>query len=73
MKTEQVKEGNEVIAETKYNLLPCPFCGSSPEWINEAIADSHYYIKCPNCHIIMKEDRRDKVIGMWNNRIGTTL
>ena len=49
-------------------LLPCPFCGTQPEWINEALADSHYYIRCPFCHIAMKEDRRDKVIGMWNNR-----
>lgn len=51
------------------NLLPCPFCGTQPEWINEAIADDHFYIRCPNCHIVMKEDRRDKVIGMWNTRV----
>lgn len=50
------------------NLLPCPFCGSQPEWINEALADSHYYIRCPHCHIVMKEDRRDKAIGIWNYR-----
>jgi Lar family restriction alleviation protein len=49
-------------------LLDCPFCGSRPIWINETIPDGHYYIKCPHCHIIMKEDRRDKVIGMWNRR-----
>lgn len=54
--------------EQSSKLMPCPFCASSPEWINEAIPDSHYYIRCPNCHIVMKEDRRDKVIGMWNNR-----
>lgn len=53
---------------TTENLLPCPFCGTQPEWINEAIPDAHYYIRCPNCHITMKEDRRDKVIGFWNNR-----
>lgn len=49
-------------------LLPCPFCGSEPMWINETLADSHYYIKCPTCQIIMKADRRDKAIGLWNTR-----
>lgn len=52
----------------KDNLLPCPFCSSQPEWINEAKADSHWYIRCPHCRIVMKADRRDKVIGMWNTR-----
>jgi hypothetical protein len=51
-------------------LLPCPFCGTEPEWINEAVPDGHYYIRCPHCHIVMKEDRRDKVVGMWNTRKG---
>lgn len=63
---EAPENGQQPIGQ--YNLLPCPFCGSQPEWINEVLADSHFYIKCQNCHIIMKEDRRDKVIGMWNNR-----
>lgn len=49
-------------------LLPCPFCGSEPIWVNEAIADSHYYIKCPNCKFVIVQDRRDKVIGFWNSR-----
>jgi Lar family restriction alleviation protein len=53
---------------TTENLLPCPFCGTQPEWINEALSDSHYYIKCPHCQFVMKQDRRDKVIGFWNNR-----
>jgi Lar family restriction alleviation protein len=54
----------EITAE----LIPCPFCGSDPEWINEALADSHFYIRCSHCRFVMKEDRRDKVIGMWNTR-----
>ena len=53
---------------TQTELQPCPFCSSEPEWINETLSDSHFYIKCPHCHIVMKEDRRDKVIGMWNTR-----
>lgn len=52
------------------NLLPCPFCGEQPEWINQIIHDSHFYIRCPNgeCHITIKADRRDKAIGFWNRR-----
>lgn len=49
-------------------LQPCPFCGFDPEWIKEALSDGHYYIRCPHCRFVMREDRRDKVIGMWNRR-----
>lgn len=58
---------------TAVDLLPCPFCGAQPEWVNEALADSHYYIRCPHCQFIMKQDRRDKVIGFWNNRAQTSI
>lgn len=55
--------------EEAKELSPCPLCGSDPEWINQALADSHFYIKCPHCHIVVKEDRRDKAIGIWNRRV----
>jgi Zn-finger protein len=55
-----------------HSLLPCPFCESQPEWINKATSDGHFYIRCPHCHIVMKEDRRDKVKGMWNRRAELT-
>ena len=48
--------------------LPCPFCGETPHWANEAMSDSHYYIRCITCQVIIKADRRDKVIGLWNTR-----
>lgn len=62
------REFRKVRDKEESNLLPCPFCGSQPEWINEALEDSHFYIKCPECKFVMKRDRRDKVIGYWNNR-----
>jgi len=59
-----------VVEQSIEGLLPCPFCNSQPEWINETIGDGHYYIRCSNghCHVTIKEDRRDKAIGWWNNR-----
>lgn len=54
--------------EMQSNIKPCPFCGTQPEWYGEAISDGHYTLRCPNCHCMIREDRRDKTIGMWNNR-----
>lgn len=59
--------------EAKDHLLPCPFCNTQPEWINQALADSHYYIRCPHCQFTMRQDRRDKVIGFWNRREAAEL
>lgn len=51
-------------------LLPCPFCGSKPEWINKILGDGHYYIQCSegSCRVCVKADRHDKAIGFWNRR-----
>ncbi|OQB12814.1 MAG: hypothetical protein BWY15_02108 [Firmicutes bacterium ADurb.Bin193] len=57
--------------ETQSNIKPCPFCGTQPEWYGEAISDGHYALRCPNCHCMIREDRRDKTIGIWNNRYET--
>lgn len=50
-------------------LLPCPFCGTEPIWFGEIIKNSQYSLKCPECQIIMSDDRRDKVKGKWNTRV----
>jgi hypothetical protein len=65
-KTSPVRTFKKIVKESE--LSPCPFCGTEPEWINETLPDGHYYIRCPHCHIVMKEDRRDKAKGMWNRR-----
>lgn len=61
------------LTEAKDHLLPCPFCNTQPEWVNQALADSHFYIKCPHCQFTMKQDRKDKVIGFWNRREAAEL
>jgi hypothetical protein len=65
---EPVSENYDKSPKGDKALLPCPFCNDIPSWINEANGDSHYYIKCFTCGIVMKADRRDKVIGIWNTR-----
>ena len=44
----------------------CPCCGSTP--IYGAFPNSRHKIKCTDCGLEMTQDRRDKVIGMWNER-----
>lgn len=58
----------------KTELKPCPFCGSNAGWVNEALADGHFYIRCENgfCSVTIKADRRDKAVGLWNARTHTS-
>lgn len=53
-----------------FTLLPCPFCNENPMWVNEAIPDSHFHIRCIPCGFTIKADRRNKAVGMWNTRPG---
>lgn len=62
--TEPIQELNR----HGFHISGCAFCGNLPTWINEAIPDSHYYLKCEECQFVMKADRRDKVVAMWNRR-----
>lgn len=56
-----------------HNLKPCPFCGATEDnefndLILSQVPPAHYQIKCGCCGVTMKWDRKDKVIGIWNNR-----
>jgi len=51
-------------------LLSCPFCGTKPEWVHKVHPSGVPGIKCPHCQFILKSDRRDKVIALWNHRVG---
>lgn len=62
------KTNNDCIADVsqRSGLLPCPFCGSMPyKCRNE---HGHHIAKCYNCGVEMKQDRADKLKGMWNRR-----
>lgn len=52
------------------NIEPCPFCGGTEGeqvFLGRTEPD-HYQITCICCAVRMKHDRKDKVIGIWNNR-----
>ena len=51
----------------KNYIKPCPFCGEEP--IYGVKVPSQYMITCVPCGVRMIQDREDKVIGMWNQRI----
>lgn len=65
---QQQPEGEPRLIADAEQIDACPFCGTQPEWIKMALADSHWYLYCHECRFEMKADRRDKVIGMWNRR-----
>jgi len=54
------------------HLLPCPFCGSNPEWINLAHPSGIPALQCSECQFSMQQDRRDKTIYYWNRRAKVT-
>lgn len=52
---------------TKIRIRVCPFCGNKP--IIGFKTPSKFIIRCVSCNVKMVQDREDKVIGMWNQRI----
>jgi len=45
----------------------CPFCNREP--YEGGTKDGRFVIKCYSCGVEMIQDRKDKVIGMWNARV----
>jgi hypothetical protein len=54
---------------TEHKLLGCPFCGNTPEWVGIANPDSQFRLKCNHCQFIICDDRKDKVLAIWNSRV----
>lgn len=53
------------------DLLPCPFCNTAPEWIGILHPDARFRLRCFNCRYFLIDDRRDKVVSLWNSRAYT--
>lgn len=63
------KENKEFDLGHNNGILPCPFCAAI-EGKNVILGYEYpnYRIACIPCGVIMRHDRKDKVIGMWNNQ-----
>jgi len=51
----------------KSKLKNCPFCDSDSD-LQTGYIHPNYVISCYRCGVKMSHDRKDKVIGFWNNR-----
>jgi hypothetical protein len=64
---------NDIPAEgfgVSNNISPCPFCGGvEGDDVFLGYEYPKYRIACVPCDIVMRDDRKDKVIANWNNRI----
>lgn len=57
------------------SLKPCPFCGTQP--IMEQYARNGWMIRCPNCHVELKQKvirksmewLRQVMAETWNKRV----
>ena len=71
-KNIEAEGDNEIRSKWSTNdLLPCPFCNTAPEWIGIVHPDARFRLKCFNCRFLLIDDRRDKVVSLWNSRAYT--
>ena len=50
-----------------FEILPCPLCGNRDIYFGQLPPE--FFIKCIPCGLIVKQDRRDKVVGIWDQRV----
>jgi hypothetical protein len=55
------------------HIIPCPFCGNMPIWVNLAHPSGIPALKCEECQFFIQRDRRDKTMYYWNRRNGPIL
>ena len=55
-------------------LLPCPFCGEQPSYIEyppDNTDDERHFIEC-DCGATMGDFTKEKVYQSWNTRVNET-
>lgn len=56
-----------------YDISPCPFCGSMPEYVETY--EGNHYVQCGHraCDVFVETrlcDTREDAIAVWNRRGG---
>ena len=53
------------------DLLPCPFCGGEPKFIQGIIGD--HYVECQSCRASSHPHRKKEFDEIWNTRADSAL
>lgn len=70
---------DSLLSGPKPELLPCPFCGSTPHWMLSKVkhcslhGDPYQYriIACPKGHAQVSMQSNDAAAETWNTRKGS--
>lgn len=57
-----------IIVQNEPELLPCPFCGGRPTFVEPDRGGWEYQIICTDCQVYPESGDRAEVIRHWNTR-----